>query len=385
MDELLRVPIDTLRKEEYGEENTNEYPTGHLATNTKRATPLCAQLDGGLTHLSDHGLGRLASRQRQDQAGGRSHPSGQARWHGPEGRVLQHPDCTGEPVLTRTDPLVFFYWFAKKGGWPKGINPQSFSCRWTGQLEVPTTELYRFVWESYAPWRGDGWGTPGRHRWLKLWVGGNLILDTGAGLYRETTFGLPQPQAVCAEVPLKAGERYDLRLEAGFATNAVARFCWESPGLDRRAVLRSSFIPSPARNSGWKRRRHEVIADFGFEEKRGVLSWSKAGGDVFGRLTGYQPARAWKERPRRDRVGGQRRVRARPVSHRRGASAARLQLCHRLLVQDRREGRGALRRQALLQLQQPLEQPHRLAGSWQSAVPAPRRPGPRNTRRLQRR
>lgn len=31
VDELLRVPTDKLCKEEYGEENTNEYPTGHLA------------------------------------------------------------------------------------------------------------------------------------------------------------------------------------------------------------------------------------------------------------------------------------------------------------------------------------------------------------------
>lgn len=156
-------------------------------------------------------------------------------------------------------------------------------------VEVPTTELYRFVWESYAPWRGDGWGTPGRHRWLKLWVGGNLILDTVAGLYRETTFGLPQPQGVCAELPLKAGERYDLRLEAGFATNAVARFCWETPGLDRRAILPEFLHPEPGpkqRLETPKARRPEVIADFGFEETTGVLSWSRAGSDVFGRLTG---------------------------------------------------------------------------------------------------
>ena len=130
---------------------------------------------------------------------------------------------------------------------------------------------------------------PARHRWLKLWIGGNLILDTGAGLYRETTFGLPQAQGIYAEVPLQAGERYDLRLEAGFATNAVARFCWETPGLDRRAILPEFLHPEP----GPKRKleipseqRPEVIADFGFEENDGVLCWSRAGGDVFGRLTG---------------------------------------------------------------------------------------------------
>jgi hypothetical protein len=184
---------------------------------------------------------------------------------------------------------VFFYWFAGKDGWPKGINPQSFSVRWTGQVEAPTTEIYRFVWESYAPWRGEGWGTPGPARWLKLWIGGNLILDTDAGLYRETTFGLPQPQGICAELPLRAGERYDLRLEAGFATNAVARLCWETSGLDRRAILPEFLHPEPGPKqtiAPAAAKRPEVIAKFGFEEKTGFLSWSGAGGDVFGRLTG---------------------------------------------------------------------------------------------------
>jgi hypothetical protein len=209
---------------------------------------------------------------------------------GLKGEYFNAPDCTGEPVLTRTDPLVFFYWFAGKDGWPKGINRQTFSCRWTGQIEAPTTEPYRFVWESYAPWRGEGWGTPGRHRWLKLWIGGNLILDTGAGLYRETTFGLPQAQGIYAEARLKAGERYDLRLEAGFATNAVARFCWETPGLDRRAILPEFLHPEPGpmrKLEVSSEQRPDVIADFGFEEKDGVLCWSRAGGDVFGRFTGH--------------------------------------------------------------------------------------------------
>ena len=291
VDELLRVPTDTLRKEEYGEENTNEYPTGHLATDPRTGDTYYYALNstGGSPIYLISGWkgwhwasGRFRLNATETRVAKRDGT-------GLKGEYFNTPDCTGEPVLTRTDPLVFFYWFAGKDGWPKGINPQGFSCRWTGQVEAPTTERYRFVWESYAPWRGEGWGTPGRHRWLKLWIGGNLILDTGAGLYRETTFGLPQAQGIYAEVPLKAGERYDLRLEAGFATNAVARFCWETPGLDRRAILPEFFHPEP----GPKRRleipsqqRPEVIADFGFEEEDGVLSRSRAGGDVFGRLTG---------------------------------------------------------------------------------------------------
>ena len=291
VDELLRVPIDTPRKEEYGEENTNEYPTGHLATDPRTGDTYYYALNstGGspIYRISGwNGWHRASGQIRLNIAATRVAKRDGA---GLKGEYFNTPDCTGEPVLVRTDPLVFFYWFAKKDGWPKGINPRNFSCRWSGQVEAPTTELYRFVWESYAPWRGEGWGTPGRPRWLKLWIGGNLIVDTAAGLYRETTFGLPQPQGIYGEIPLRAGERYDLRIEAGFATNAVARLCWETPGLDRRAILTEFLHPEPGPKEKLEipsEHRSEIIADFGFEERDGVLSWSRAGGGIFGRLTG---------------------------------------------------------------------------------------------------
>ena len=291
VDELLRIPTDHLRKEEYGEENTNEYPTGHLATDPKTGDTYYYALNstGGSPIYRIRGWeGWHRARGKVRLAAAATHVA-RRDGTGLKGEYFNTADCTGEPVLTRTDPLVFFYWFAGQDGWPKHVNPQGFSVRWTGHIEAPTTEVYRFVWESYAPWRGAGWGTPGRYRWLKLWIGGNLILDTGAGLYTETTFGLPQPQGIHAELPLKSGERYDLRLECGFATNAVARLCWETPGLDRRAILPEFLHPEP----GPKRpialvaeQRPKLIADFGFEESNGVLSWSRAGGDVFGRLTG---------------------------------------------------------------------------------------------------
>lgn len=291
VDELLRVPVDTLRKEEYGEENTNEYPTGHLATDPESGEVYYYALNstGGspIYRISGwEGWQRNSGTIRLNEAV----PQVARRdGTGLKGEYFNTPDCSGEPVMTRTDPLVFFYWFAGKDGWPEGVDPQSFSCRWTGHVEAPTTENYRFVFESYAPWRGEGWGTPGRPKWLKLWIGGNLVLDTEAGLDRETTFGLPQPQGLCAEVPLQAGQRYDLRLEGGFATNAVARLCWETPGLDRRAILPEFLHPEP----GPKRQleivrddRTALLADFGFEETDGALCHSRVGAAIFGRLTG---------------------------------------------------------------------------------------------------
>ena len=291
VDELLRVPVDGLRKEEYGEENTNEYPTGHLATDSRTGDTYYYALNstGGspIYRISGwEGWHRASGRVRLDAAVTRV---AKRDGTGLKGEYFNSPDCTGEPVLSRTDPLVFFYWFAGKDGWPKGVHPQGFSCRWTGQIEAPTTEPYRLIWESYAPWRGDGWGTPGKPRWLKLWIGGNLVIDTATGKYRETSFGMPQAQGIFAEVPLQAGERYDLRIEAGFSSNAVARLCWETPMLDRRAIL-PEFLHVEA-GPMWKLealddRPPRVLAEFDFEESDGVLAWSRAGRDVFGRLTG---------------------------------------------------------------------------------------------------
>jgi hypothetical protein len=291
VDEFLRVPIDNVPKIKHGEDNANEYPTGHVYTDPKTGDVFFYALNSG----GGAPIYRISGWEGWHQASGRIHLDvaetrvAKRDGTGLKGEYFNTPNCTGEPVLTRTDPLVFFYWFAGKDGWPKGINPESFSCRWTGQVEAPTTERYRFVFESYAPWRGNGWGTPGRPRWLKLWLDGNLILDTETDLFRETSFGMPQPQGIYAEASLQAGNRYDLRLECGFATNAVARLCWETPGMDRRAILPEFLHPMPGQKRALiapDQQRPEVIADFGFEEKDGALSWSRAFGNVFGRLTG---------------------------------------------------------------------------------------------------
>lgn len=291
VDELLRVPIDNLPKLKHGEDNTNEYPTGHLYTDPQTGETFFYALNSG----GGAPIYRITGWDRWHRSSGMvklAAPAVQVAKRdgtGLKGEYFNSPDCTGEPVLSRTDKLVFFYWFRGKEGLPKGLDQRSFSCRWTGQVEAPTSERYRFVFESYAPWRGEGWGTPGRPRWLKLWIAGNLVLDTAAHLYEETTFGLPQHQGIYAEVPLHAGERYDLRLECGFATNAVARLCWESPGLDRQAIPSDLLHPE----SGPKKMlelaphpRPDLLAHFDFEETQSVLCRSRAGGDVFGRLTG---------------------------------------------------------------------------------------------------
>jgi hypothetical protein len=91
-------------------------------------------------------------------------------------------------------------------------------------------------------------------------------------------------------VQLKAGERTALQMECGFQRGKAAiALSHDTPSLDRRAVLPEFLHPTP----GPKRKleipiekRPAVLAEFDFEEKEGVLAWSKTGGEVFGRLTG---------------------------------------------------------------------------------------------------
>lgn len=292
VDELLRVPVDHLPKLKHGEDNTNEYPTGHLYTDPKTGQTFFYALNSG----GGAPIYRIGGWEGWQRASGNVKLAAAARAAKRDGTGLKAEyfntaDCSGQPVVTRTDKLVFFYWLKDRDALPKGINPSRFSCRWSGQVEAPTTEPYRFVFETLSPWRGEGWGTPGRPVWMKLWVGGNLIIDTAAGLFRTTTYAFPQTyQGVYGEVMLKAGERYDLRLECGYAGNAVARLCWETPGLDRQAILPEFLHPQPGpvcRLDVPAEQRPELMADFAFEEKEGALSRSRTGGDIFGRLTGH--------------------------------------------------------------------------------------------------
>ena len=66
-------------------------------------------------------------------------------------------------VLTRIDPMVDFDWGANSPE-PGVVNPDNFTVRWTGTIEVPNSETYTFYTEG-----DDG---------IKLWVNNELIIDT---------------------------------------------------------------------------------------------------------------------------------------------------------------------------------------------------------------
>ncbi len=285
VDELLRVPVDGVPKEMYGLQQVLEFSVGHLAIEPATGDVLYFAVGTGGGSAIYRITGWDGWHRQSGKVMLRAAPDRVAKRDGTglKGEYFNSPDCSGTPVFTREDAVIYFHWLKGMNPLPPGIESNAFSVRWTGQVEAPTTDRYRFVFETMTPWRGEGWGTPGPPRWLKLWLGDRLILDRSGGLYTVTSHGW------FGEALLQAGQRYDVRLECGYAGNAVAKLCWETPELDRRAILPAFLHPESGDGSAVEvpaQERRDLIADFSFEETEGVLSRSRVGMDIFGRLTG---------------------------------------------------------------------------------------------------
>lgn len=172
----------------------------------------------------------------------------------------------------------------------KAITADTFSVRWSGSYETATSEDTRFEIRGNFPWHDKG-----APLWTRLWLGGELIFDSKPSTAAvASTYDAQERSSLGAVlVKLRAGERLDLRMECGFKKGEAAiALNHDTPGLDRRAVLPEFLHPEP----GPKRKleipvekRPDVIADFGFEEKDGALSRSRAGVEIFGGLTGQCP------------------------------------------------------------------------------------------------
>lgn len=273
VDELLRVPTDTVPKDAYGIFNANEYPCGRLHTDPKTGEVLYFALNSGGGAPIYRITGWDGWHRQEGKFTLKEPAKGVAKRDGTglTGEYFNTPDCTGEPALTRDDKLVYFNW--GKGAPDKAITADRFSVRWTGQYETATNEDLRFEVRGNFPWRDRG-----KPLFTKLWLNGKLVIES-------------KDEHSSVRVRLSAGQKVDLKLECGFKKGeAAVALSHDTPGLDRRAVLPESLHPKPVGETAAlvvvTEKRPEVLARFDFEEKDGVLSWSAAGGDVFGRLTG---------------------------------------------------------------------------------------------------
>ncbi len=135
---------------------------------------------------------------------------------GLKGEYFNNSDFTA-PVLTRTDSNVNFNWGT--GSPAAGIDPDTFSVRWTGKITVPTTGRYTFYTTT-----DDG---------VRLWVNGQLLVDKLV------------PQAATewsGSIDLVAGQQYDFRMDYfDRSGGAQAKFSWSGPGISKQIVPASAF------------------------------------------------------------------------------------------------------------------------------------------------
>ncbi|MDP9778045.1 glucose/arabinose dehydrogenase [Nakamurella flavida] len=127
-------------------------------------------------------------------------------------------DFTGARV-DRLDATVAFDWGS--GSPAPSLGPDTFSARWTGQVQAPVSGTYTFSTTS-----DDG---------VRLWVGGRLLVDQWADHSRRTD---------TATITLTAGVRYPVAMEyheTGGA--AVAQLRWSYPGQGTQIVPTDRLFP----------------------------------------------------------------------------------------------------------------------------------------------
>jgi hypothetical protein len=105
-------------------------------------------------------------------------------------------------AMTRVDPTVDFDWML--GPPIAGIDPESFSVRWTGQVQPRHTGVYTFYATS-----DDG---------VRVFVNGQMVIDH---------FVKHPASEMSGTITLTAGQRYDVRVDFYDDTDqAVIRLSW---------------------------------------------------------------------------------------------------------------------------------------------------------------
>jgi hypothetical protein len=127
-------------------------------------------------------------------------------------------DFTGA-ALTRVDPVVDFVWGS--GSPAAAIGADTFSVRWTGQVEAPFSGTYRFYTVS-----DDG---------VRLWVNGVPIVNNW------TDHSATENSAT---ISLTAGQRYDIRMEFyENGGNATARLLWSHASISKAVIPSARLYP----------------------------------------------------------------------------------------------------------------------------------------------
>jgi parallel beta-helix repeat protein len=139
-----------------------------------------------------------------------------ATGNGLQGEYFNNLNFTA-PVFTRTDLTVNFNWGS--GSPSSSMGADTFSVRWTGQVQPLYSETYTFHVTA-----DDG---------IRLWVDGKQVINH---------FVDQPPTERSGSITLEAGKKYDIRME--YYENgggAVAQLAWSSPSQTKQIIPQSQL------------------------------------------------------------------------------------------------------------------------------------------------
>jgi glucose/arabinose dehydrogenase len=169
---------------------------------------------------------------------------------------FDNKDLTGATV-TRVDPAIDFVWGSAAPA--PGIGADTFSVRWSGEIEAPTSATYTFTTVS-----NDG---------VRLWVNGIRIVNnwTNHGTTENT-----------GTIALSGGRRYAIVMEFYEDTgNATARLLWSTAAMARTVVPAARLFPSrPAIRINFQTASAALPA--GYLKDGGLVFGDRGNGQAYG-------------------------------------------------------------------------------------------------------
>jgi outer membrane protein OmpA-like peptidoglycan-associated protein len=125
----------------------------------------------------------------------------------------------------------------------QGLEGLEFSARWTGRLKAPVDGMYRLCLKV-----DDG---------ARLWLAGKLLIDQWYKISDNSITLRVKPVTFTAEVNLKKGQYYDLKIEYfNYLGPGVIKLYWESPQTEmehffglitqrKRELVPAKFLSGP--------------------------------------------------------------------------------------------------------------------------------------------
>jgi outer membrane protein OmpA-like peptidoglycan-associated protein len=125
----------------------------------------------------------------------------------------------------------------------QGLEGLEFSARWTGRLRAPVDGMYRLCLKV-----DDG---------ARLWLAGKLLIDQWYKISNNSITLRVKPVTFTAEVNLKRGQYYDLKIEYfNYLGPGVIKLYWESPQTEtehffglitqrKRELVPAKFLSGP--------------------------------------------------------------------------------------------------------------------------------------------